>query len=412
MGRNVKTRSPAARVPALAALLALACAAQSARAAAPTLPSYATRHYTLHTDVSADLAVDLGERLDAMFDEYARRLSAFGAEKVPRQDVWVFERRDDYAAFVGDNLPNTGGVFIPSRGVLAAYLEGQGRDALRRTLQHEAFHQFAEVVFNGELPVWVNEGMAQLFEESIYTGKAFVVEQVPQRRIRQLAADLKDKRLVSFERFVALDHSAWASAMRDRDRGTTQYNQAWAMVHFLVYAYDANRGIFPYRERFFQMLQQIKAGVGGSEAFVANFGTNFDGFEKRFAEYAAGLRPTQIATYVENAEVLSDMMAELLNAEHRRFASLPDFRRHLERGGYRLNYSKGSLRWSTDANVGVYFRDEKGRELAPGAASLAANPAAPLPDLILRPPGSLEFRARFFTDEDGRADREIIVRAY
>lgn len=411
MRSNVKTR------PLAAALLALLSAATAARAdngpdAVAALPVYPTAHYTLRTDVAPDLALDLGRRLDAMFEEYAKRLTAFGPERVPRQDVYVFARRVDYMRFVGDRMPNTGGVFIPSRGCLAAYLEGQGRDALRRTLQHEAFHQFAQVVISPDLPVWLNEGMAQVFEESIYTGRSFVVEQVPERRLRQLRADLAAGRLVAFGDFVGTDHRAWSATMRDRDRGATQYNQAWAMVHFLVYAYDGEKKEYPYRPLFFAMLQQIKAGANGYDAFVANFGSNFAGFERRFAEYARTIRATKESTYLENAEVLSDLMAEILNVEKLKFRSLADFRTHLERGGYQLRYSKGQLRWSTDPNVGVYFRDVVGRELPPGQAMFITNPGAPLPDLILRPEGQLEYRARFFTTPEGRADREIVVRAF
>ena len=408
MRGNVKT---------LLAAAILACCAGAARADGPAadsgdLPVYPTAHYTLRSDVDPDLAIDLGRRLDAMFDEYAKRLVAFGPERVPRQDVYVFARRVDYMRFVGDRMPNTGGVFIPSRGCLAAYLEGQGRDALRRTLQHEAFHQFAQVVISPDLPVWLNEGMAQVFEESIYTGRAFVVAQVPERRLRQLRADLSNDRLAPFETFVGTDHRTWAATMRDRDRGATQYNQAWAMVHFLVYAYDGAKDEYPYRNRFFAMLQQIKAGANGYDAFVANFGSNFAGFERRFQQYAASVTATKESTYLENAEVLSDLMAEILNVEKLKFRSLADFRTHLERGGYQLKYTKGQLRWSTDPNVSVYFRDAIGRELPPGQAMFITNPSAPLPDLILRPEGQLEYRARFFTTPEGRADREIVVRAF
>ena len=402
---------------AAGALLALASLARAADVAA-ALPVRQTTHYLLHTDVDDDLADDLARRLDAMFDEYARRLNAFGPPaSADRKDVYVFQRRVDYMRFVGDRLPNTGGVFIPSRGCLAAFLEGQGRDALRRTLQHEAFHQFADATISHDLPVWLNEGIAQVFEEGIYTGSTFVVEQVPQRRIRQLRDDMDHGRLVPFDQFVSMSHPAWALNMRDRERGATQYNQAWAMVHFLVYAQDARTGATPYRDRFFAMLQDIKAGADGATAFRNHFGENFVGFQKRFIEYAMSLKPTPESTYVENAEVLSDLMAEMLNVERLRFRSLIDFRTHLERGGYQLQYSKGPLRWTTDANVAIYFRDVAGRELPSSECNLIANPSAPLPDLILRPPPQdpklrLEYRARFFLDADGKADREIVVRAF
>ena len=384
-------------------------ASPRALAANPSLPAYQTRHYNLHTDVGVDLADDLAGQLDAMHDEYSRRLGAFGTKVTGRRDVWVFTRKIDYVKFIEDRLPNTGGVFIPSKNCLAAYLEGQGRDALRRTLRHEAFHQFAFEVIGPNMPVWLNEGIAQVFEEGIYAGNRFLIEQVPPRRLRQLADDMKHARLVPFQDMVFMDHRTWATNMRDRDKGATQYNQAWAMVHFLVYARDRRSGEPLYRQRFFDMLTAIRAGTPADEAFTNEFTTNFSGFQKRFVEYARALEPTREATYMENAEVISDMMVEIFGAENRAFRTITDLRAHLERGRYQLKYTKGQLRWTTSPNVATYFQDADGRDLPSSEVGLVPNPGAPLSDFVMRPIGSLEYRARFYVAPDGKPDREILV---
>jgi hypothetical protein len=377
----------------------------------PTLVSYDNRHYRLLTDVDPELARDLSLRLDAMFEEYSRRLSAFGIASVDRLDVYVFAGRNAYSAFIQDRLPNTGGVFIPSKNILAAYLEGQGRDALRRTLQHEAFHQFAHWAISPNMPVWVNEGMAQVFEEGIWTGRRFILEQVPPRRIRQLRADLEGDRLTPFKDFVSMDHRTWAKTMRDRDRGATLYNQAWSMVHFLVYATNAD-GQPLYRQRFFNMLNDIHRGTSAQTAFTRNFGTNFEGFEQRFREYAARLTTTLESRYTENLEVLSDLLIEISSEESRRFDDVARFRQHLVRGGYRLTYTKGSLRWQSDPDISIYFRDADGRELSSAQLQFVPNPRSPLPDLVLRPNGSIEYRARFYVSGEGTIEREILVRQF
>jgi hypothetical protein len=374
------------------------------------LTRYQTRHYSLNTDVEPELARDLATRLDAMYDEYARRLNAFGKpQESKRYDVYVFKRRIDYMKFIDDRVPNSGGVFIPSRDILAAYLEGQGRDAMRRTLQHEAFHQFAHSVISPDLPPWINEGMAQLFEEGIWTGDKFIVEQVPPRRLRQLQNDLQNDRLIGFEDFVSMDHPTWGKSMRDRDRGAAQYNQAWAMVHFLVYARNAD-GEAAYRPLFFEMLKSINAGMDADDAFRKHFGTNFAGFEKRFVQYAKRLQPSRESTYMENVEVLADMMLELRDDERVTFNSFTDFRRHVEQGGYQLHYTKGQLRWSSNPDVKTYFRDLDGRDLPSSQLTFIPNGRAPLPDLISRPSGELEYRARFYLNAAGKVEREIIVR--
>ena len=69
---------------------------------------------------------------------------------------------------------------------LAVYLEGQGRAAMRKTLRHEAFHQFADDRLGDGLPVWVNEGLAQIFEESLRVGDGLRIGLLPPERLRQL----------------------------------------------------------------------------------------------------------------------------------------------------------------------------------------------------------------------------------
>src|SRR6185437_8222678 len=117
-------------------------------------------------------------------------------------EVYIFQKRADYVRFTEDRFPNTGGVFIPRRKLLAAFLENQGRDGLRRTLQHEAFHQFAFRAIGPELPIWLNEGLAQIFEEGIWTGSQFIIGQVAPRRVRQLDQDMREQRLTEFRKFL------------------------------------------------------------------------------------------------------------------------------------------------------------------------------------------------------------------
>lgn len=391
-----------------AALLAL-CAAVARAGDVRTLE---TRHYRLHTDVADDLAQDLARRLDAMHDEYATRLARFApaasSSDAPKFDCYVYERRRDYAKLTQDRMPNSGGIFMPSRRLLAAFLEEQGRDTLRRTLQHEAFHQFSFEYLAPDLPVWANEGMAQVFEEGLWTGSGFRLGQVPPRRLRQLQRDMRAGRLLPFDAFVALTHEDWARRMRDRDLGGSMYNQAWAMTHFLVYAANA-RGEPAYRERYFDFLRRARRGDDAVSAFTGAFGDNWLGFQQRFDEWARDLRATEEAACVERLGVLADMRA-LLAADGVELPSLDHFRRHAERHQLRVTYTSGALTWKSDADVAGYFRDARGRLLAE-TERLVELPRedAPLADLVLRPGGGLAYRARFHPDERGRVEHEVLV---
>jgi hypothetical protein len=172
-----------------------------------------TRHYEIHTDMEDPLLADLATRLDAMFDQYTKTFADFKPPaNAPALPVYLFDKHDRYMAFTDFTAVNTGGIFRSGRKTyLAAYEQGQGRDALRRTLQHEAFHQFAHSTISRNLPPWMNEGMAQTFEESIWTGRDFLADQVPPRRVRQLNVDITQHRLVDFDVFLAMSGKDWAT---------------------------------------------------------------------------------------------------------------------------------------------------------------------------------------------------------
>src|SRR5690242_13166741 len=82
-----------------------------------------SRHYRIHTDLEQSFAEDIARRMDGMFDEYARRLVEFHPEgDTPTFEVYLFKKRSDYLAFTNNRLENTGGVFMPTRHILAAFL--------------------------------------------------------------------------------------------------------------------------------------------------------------------------------------------------------------------------------------------------------------------------------------------------
>jgi len=393
------------RVGLIVALLILALLPRRTTA---ELRDFTTRYYTVHTDLDESLAGELGRRLDAMYDQYAQRLAVFKSPvELPRLDVSLFRYQKDYMAFTHWRLRNTGGVFVAGQNRLAAYLEGQGRDQLRRTLQHEAFHQFAYNAISRDFPVWLNEGLAQFFEEGLWNGSGFLLGEVPPRRVLQLQADLKYDRLLDFSRLLPMTNEQWARRLSaNRDDGAAQYNQSWAMVHFLVMAHNS-RGEFIYRARLLDMLRFLHDGKSGDEAFEQAFGTNIRGFQDRFMEYARALGPTSEATLIEDQAVLADLLIDL-DRRGKRFEDVESFRRFAIQGRYRLHYYRGNLEWDTDSNVNRYFCDLNGRPFSDQELFFSVHGGSPLPDLICHCGGELELRTRFY-DTEREVDHELAI---
>ncbi len=365
-----------------------------------------SEHYRVHSDLDPQLTDDLITRMEAMYEQYSQRLADFRPRDRSKFEVYLFAKKKDYAAFTDNSVPNTGGVFMPSRQLLAAFLEIQGRDNLRRTLQHEAFHQFAYIAIGPRLPVWLNEGIAQVYEEGIWTGKVFLLGQVAPTRLRQVQQDMKDRRWMPLRQFMQMGDEAWASDRADSLTGAARYSQAWAMTHFLIYARDSSTGGPKYRARLIAMLKLIHDGQQASDAFEQAFSDNYDGFQARFLEYIRALKPTPEATMVENQTILGDMLA-MLDAEHIHFDSCDAFRQKITKVGYRLHYIRGNVEWNTATDPSVYFNDPQGQLLAADQLYFSPRGGAPLPDLVCKTP-ALQFRT-IFHDALEKAEHETIV---
>ena len=378
----------------------IAVAASSACIAAPpqlvlppNLRDIRTDHYRIRTDLDDDLANELAKLMEGMFAEYSHRLADFNDTAEFRVlDVYLFTHKADYTRLTEDRFRNTGGIFIAGRlNLLAAFLEEQGRDALRRTLQHEAFHQFAFNAISPDLPIWLNEGMAQVFEEGLWVGDQFVPGQASPRRLRQLKSDIDAGRLMDFQKFMDVTPEEWAKNLYDdASRGATYYGQAWAMVHFLV---NGENGAF--RKRLIEMLKQIHGGRKANVAFETAFSANYDGFRRHFNDWAAAVTPSPEAVMIERQAVLGDLIISL-SERGKKFESIQAFHKTVTTGGYQLQYSKGDVKWKTDSRLDNYFSNASGQLLGPRELYFVTRENAPLADIVCRCTDSVQLRTSFY----------------
>jgi hypothetical protein len=372
---------------------ALACVTVSAAPGAAAPLEIQSRHYRILTDLDEPAARDYAKRLDAMYDEYARRLSDFGKQQKTKFDVYLFKKRSGYLKFTNNRLPNSAGIFIPAQRALAAYEEGQGRGGLRQTLQHEAFHQFAWECISNNLPIWLDEGLAQVFEEGVWAGDKFILGQVPPRRIEDLQADLKAGRLTPLGEMLSMPRNAYQARMKDAKTARALYNQAWAMTQFLVFA-QGEDGKPRYRDRFLAWLRDMHAGRDAQAAFSDNFSGNVDGFEQRFREWVGTLQPTPMAVYSDRLTKLAELL-RLFRRDGLSFDSVEQLRDHLVRGRFHLTEQRDGETVMHQENALTYLSDLKSRQWTPDQMRFERR-RGPLPDVVLSPPNGMAIRVRFF----------------
>lgn len=158
--------------------------------------------------------------------------------------IRVFADRSAYDDYVGEHSENTLGVWMPSRKELVIAPTGpaeKGQDAsdILKTAYHEAFHQYVFYALDRlELPSWLDEGHAELFEASTFDASrsAISVEEneahvqlLEQAAKADAALDLVRLMYMPRERFYGQDGASGDAGLQR----SLHYAGAWAFVYFL-----------------------------------------------------------------------------------------------------------------------------------------------------------------------------------
>jgi hypothetical protein len=275
-------------------------------------PAREIGHYWVKTDLPAEQANTLAQHLNLMHEEYAAHLASLPARAPTPLNVLLFADREDYLETLrlryGVHAAGTGGMFFvnPSGTALALWTGDLSPRRALHVLRHEGFHQFAYSRFGTDLPLWVNEGLAELFGASVVVEGSLLVGQSSARMLDDVKSAIELGTYEPFDRMLAMTPKQWSEAL-ENDTAAGLYTQSWSMVHFLIYG-DGGR----YLDRFERYLRLINAGHLSREAFVRAFDTgDFDAFEKRWKDYAASVSPSSFITALERLEFLAEGSLEL-----------------------------------------------------------------------------------------------------
>jgi hypothetical protein len=335
----------AVRRSALAAALMIASALAAEAAAPPEgswwqrAPVRTSRSYSVKTDLPRDEAQAYGRHLDRMYEEYARRLSSMAPRSPEALDVLIFARQEEYLRVLrtqfGVDATGTGGVFFATEAgtALAFWTEDLPVSRVQHVIQHEGFHQFAFSRFGSDLPMWVNEGLAEYFGSAIIVDGTLVAGQCSARQVADLSQALEGGRTIPFREMIAIDNPGWNDRLRDGRSGIL-YLQAWAMVHFLVEG-EGGR----YRGPFERYLALVNDGILAAPTWEQVFGADVEAFEARWRECALALKPAAFLTALERLDFLAYGLLEL-SRRGEQPASLDAARDALRRIGFKTTIER------------------------------------------------------------------------
>lgn len=290
------------------ALVLTSTAAPIAKAQVPGLSKFESRAYVIHTNLTRDEALEYGQHMDLIYKEYAKRFSALRGEGRGKQNLFLLRTRQDYVeALVILGLPrdiasSSGGMFFwrPGLSGLATWVEGLTRDQVYSMLQHEGFHQFANTKLGQNLPLWVNEGLAEYFGAAIVVDGDVRLGIVDGDRVNIIRDALESNRALSFRELMGIESAQWQQNMTSGSaKGGLQYDQSWATVHFLIHG---DRG--KYKNAFGEYLVLISRGRTHDESFAQTFGDDTKPFEKRWEKFIDEVEPDAYSASLKRLQFL------------------------------------------------------------------------------------------------------------
>ena len=243
---------------------------------------FETTNFILAADIknkrtARDLA-DALERCRSVFEKFYPPAKPFDAACVAK----MFQTRDEYLAYVGEDLKWTGGVWMSSKKELVVSPMDWGtrsdrRKMMMKTTNHESFHMYIHFACGErETAVWFNEGNATFFEGLEFRGKnAHINATYRLEKMREIAphADIKQLLDMSYETFYGTN--------KDEN-----YALGWGLIFFLRKGAPVMKEKNSYSEipgKYYQAMLDCKNGKKATK--IAWEGVDVDKFERDFRKF-------------------------------------------------------------------------------------------------------------------------------
>ncbi len=314
----------------------------SARAAQPfALKTYNAPHYAVHTDLPRDQAELFALHMERVYANYAQRFKDFHPRNDKPMDLYLFGDQDRYVSFLaGYDIPaqGSGGMFFLNNRIqgLATYTRGRSRSETFSVLQHEGFHQFAFNYIGPNLPIWLNEGLAQFFQDGILIGGSMTLGVADADRIERVRVAIQNNTALPISDVLNISEKDWANTLNTQpDKAALLYAQAWSMTYFLL---SVNNG--SYQGKMNEYLKLVSRDYPSSEAFRRAFGvSDLSPMDKSWRQYALAQQPDAINAVLTRLEFFAAALNYMAQQGESMPRSFGDLRNYLQSRQFTLTRS-------------------------------------------------------------------------
>ena len=249
-------------------------------------PNVTDQRYQVFAQGGHQLAFEVNMFMNEMLRQYEKFFNNWTLKEGTR--VIVFGNTDDFRRYAGTVVTLThaglaGYCYFKTDEVGNQFYElVTYQDAnLWRVLAHEGFHQFIGYELGQQIPIWLNEGMAQYFETSFVTGTRFNVGQVSRQKLLYAQALIVNKKAPPLAQLIQWDRGTFYA------NANVAYPMSWALVYYLL---NSNDDRFQ-QSQFRRYLQDLKLGKDDIKSFQKRFGQDSDRWQADFEDYILHLTP-------------------------------------------------------------------------------------------------------------------------
>lgn len=156
-------------------------------------------------------------------------------------------------------------------------------------LKHEAFHAYLEnFVFphdRHDVPHWLNEGIAQLFEYAQLDSDRFRLDAANPRLLDRLQTELKEGRQLPIAEVIRGDAQAFWASHNNRAASNRFYLYSWGLAHYLVFEHHLLAG-----KKFEDFVTRGSANLPPEVRLEALTGLSMEKLQQRWREYILKLK--------------------------------------------------------------------------------------------------------------------------
>lgn len=266
---------PALRLAAAVLLLSISLPAHAVPREGDAWIRLDTDHFVVFSNAGERVARRTAANLERLRDVLSQIAAGTQLGSPQPMYIYLFSSRNSFVPYrpaVNGKPMDVDGYFYSREDAEYMVLRADAGEATDNILYHEYLHYVLRNNFSN-LPVWFNEGMAELYATFQATGEHADIGRPSAHHIRWL----RENSLIPLAQLFAMDRNS-----KDYNEGYRRgvfYAESWALVHYLTLGNEARA---EQTGRFFHEMTQ---GIPAQEAFRRAFNTDEAVLEKELRDY-------------------------------------------------------------------------------------------------------------------------------